>query len=402
MKRPTLSKTKIPYLDFVWNVTSGCSNAGWACDNCYAKATHDKWHGVGQRGGKVPPRYNEPFSTIQLHEDLLQAPMRRQKRAIIGVCFMSDLFHPEVPDEFIDKVMAVIALSPQHRFVILTKRPERMADYMHNLLHDEFRRGDAPDRITPAVNAVMALADKDWGACHSTSSNITTASKRTGAKEPGQYRLREDGLVERWDCFYKEPKWVTLPAKFSKMLKEQGHVYDGEYGWHLKAFPFYNLMIGCTVWDQRSLDNSILHLLRAPADWRFVSYEPALGPINLTRTAFSDALRMTENHPALDWVVMGCEKLAGNKPGRPMENKWAGEVATQCKEAGVPFFLKQQVIHGRVREPENGFDMTDAIEAPAWFDFTKVPLPQYLKQPKSASQDDGLGPVFNTDEDVLF
>lgn len=70
----------------------------------------------------------EPFR-VTLHPERLTEPLRWRKPSRVFVCSMGDLFHEDVPDEFIDKVMSVIAYAYWHTFVILTKRPERMAEY---------------------------------------------------------------------------------------------------------------------------------------------------------------------------------------------------------------------------------------------------------------------------------
>ena len=76
---------------------------------------------------------DRPFSEVTLHPDRLEEPLRRKKPARIGVCFSADLFHEAVPDEFVDRVFAVMALCPQHTFVLLTKRPKRMQIFMNSM-----------------------------------------------------------------------------------------------------------------------------------------------------------------------------------------------------------------------------------------------------------------------------
>lgn len=366
MGKPTLTKTGIPYLDFAWNVTSGCSSMGAGCENCYARDLHTKRHKARREGKQVPDCYARPFNEIQLHEDRLAAPLIRQKPAVIGVCFMSDLFHRDVPDAFIDKVMAVIALSPEHRFVILTKRAQRMRRYMEGLQHAEIE--ETEDRITPAVNAVMALANQDWGQCHSTASYITTKGRRSGRREPGQHRLREDGLVEVWDCYETPPRWTVFPPDISKQRVDwaKQEAEAGDFGWSTKEFPLPNLMLGVSVWDQASANANVPHLLECPADFRFVSYEPALGPVDLDWIDGGDAVfhplsgqvsvegRGNAAGVQLDWIVAGCEKLSGNRPGRPMDWAWATELSQDCLQEGVPFCLKQRDVDGRVEDVMKG------------------------------------------------
>jgi protein gp37 len=88
-------------------------------------------------GKKLPKQYARPFEEMQLFPDRLDEPLHcKAKDARIFVDSMSDLFHPEVPFEFIDKVIAIIGRCQQHRFQILTKRPVRMSHYFLGLRDD--------------------------------------------------------------------------------------------------------------------------------------------------------------------------------------------------------------------------------------------------------------------------
>ena len=78
-------------------------------------------------------KYTNGFQ-VSLHEDCLEEPLAWRKPHTIFVCSMSDLFHKDVPFDFVDKVMNIIRLTPQHRYQLLTKRAERMAEYF--LTHD--------------------------------------------------------------------------------------------------------------------------------------------------------------------------------------------------------------------------------------------------------------------------
>jgi len=116
-----MSKTDIPYLDEVLNVTSGCTKISEGCANCYAER-------INLRFGHTPAYdVNCPIKT---HPERLEEALRWRRPRRAGVCFTSDLFHDQVPDDFIDKVFAVMALTPQHTYLLLTKRPERMREYL--------------------------------------------------------------------------------------------------------------------------------------------------------------------------------------------------------------------------------------------------------------------------------
>ena len=111
--------TNIPYLDEVWSVTHGCTKISEGCAHCYAARLSERFPHGGNFGDVLP------------RESQLDKPLHWRRPRRVGVCFMSDLFHEKVPDEFLDKVFAVMALTPQHTFVLLTKRPERMRRYFN-------------------------------------------------------------------------------------------------------------------------------------------------------------------------------------------------------------------------------------------------------------------------------
>ena len=92
------------------------------CQHCYAETMSRRLKAMGVT------KYSKGFA-VSLHEDALSEPEKWRKPRTIFVCSMSDLFHKDVPFEFIDKVFAVIRRTPRHRYQILTKRAERMAEY---------------------------------------------------------------------------------------------------------------------------------------------------------------------------------------------------------------------------------------------------------------------------------
>ena len=117
-----MKTTKIEWTDKTWNPITGCTKYSAGCAHCYAETMSRRLHAMGMA------KYQREFE-LTLHEDNLQEPLSWRKAHNIFVCSMSDLFHEKVPFEFIDKVMATIRQTPQHRYQILTKRAERMAEY---------------------------------------------------------------------------------------------------------------------------------------------------------------------------------------------------------------------------------------------------------------------------------
>ena len=173
---------------------------------------------------------------------------------MVFVVSMGDLFHPEVPDEFIDSVMNTIVQCPQHVFQILTKRPERMANYF------------------------------------------------------------------AWSYGY---------------YPNLDHLYP-------------SIWLGTSVSTQADAEASIPWLIKIPAAVRFVSYEPALEDIN-----FGFDIGHGVGDLAIDrlkWLICGAESGPG---ARPFDVDWARSARDQCIDAGVPFFLKQMPVNGKlVKLPE--------------------------------------------------
>lgn len=117
-----MSSTKIEWTDATWNPVTGCTKTSAGCMHCYAETMSRRLKAM-----RVP-KYQNGF-TVTLHEDALSEPKKWHKPRTIFVCSMSDLFHKDVPFEFVDKVMEVIKETPQHRYQLLTKRAERMKEY---------------------------------------------------------------------------------------------------------------------------------------------------------------------------------------------------------------------------------------------------------------------------------
>lgn len=139
-----MGKTKIAWTQHVWNPIRGCSKVSAGCEHCYAERmaarfcrciddipgprvgqTHDPFYGVATLRGWT--------GRVELIEGKLDEPLRRKKPTVYFVNSMSDLFHPALPDEDIDRVFAVMGLCQRHRLLVLTKRPERMKEQVDRL-----------------------------------------------------------------------------------------------------------------------------------------------------------------------------------------------------------------------------------------------------------------------------
>lgn len=112
-------QTKIEWTDATWNPVTGCTKISEGCRNCYAERITERFHGKGS------------FDKIVLHPDKLDQPLRWKKSRRIFVNSMSDLFHEDVSDTFLDQVFAVMGCT-LHSYQVLTKRPERMREYLSN------------------------------------------------------------------------------------------------------------------------------------------------------------------------------------------------------------------------------------------------------------------------------
>lgn len=128
------TSSKIEWCDATWSPTTGCDRVSDGCDHCYALTLAKRLKAMGsakyQRDGD--PRTSGPGFGITEHPDSLGAPLRWRKPKRIFVNSMSDLFHAGISDEFIARVFAVMAVTPQHTYQVLTKRPGRMRSLMRS------------------------------------------------------------------------------------------------------------------------------------------------------------------------------------------------------------------------------------------------------------------------------
>jgi protein gp37 len=129
-----MSKTNIEWSQHVWNPVVGCTIISSGCKNCYAMKMAARLEAMGvehYRGLTQPSKAGAVWTgKVAFAEKVLMEPLRRKKPTTYFVNSMGDLFHEDVPDEWIDKVFAVMALTPWHTYQILTKRPARMRDYI--------------------------------------------------------------------------------------------------------------------------------------------------------------------------------------------------------------------------------------------------------------------------------
>lgn len=274
--------TKIEWSDATWNPITGCSVASPGCTNCYAmKLAGTRLAHHPSRAGLTRDTKAGPVWTgeVRFNEQWLTQPLKWKRPRMVFVCAHGDLFHESVPDEWIDRVFAVMALAPQHKFQVLTKRAKRMSRYSND--------PNTPKRVA-AVIIGMAMRSEISG---------------------GQ----------------------TLAPLGSRL-----HESDPEF----VKWPIQNIWNGVSTEDQRRADERIPDLLATPAAVRWVSAEPLLGPIDFTRVAETAGLdpHWSMKQAGLDWIVAGGES---GPDARPMHHEWARSIRDQCAAAGVPFLFKQ-------------------------------------------------------------
>lgn len=158
-----MSKSNIEWTESTWNPIVGCSIVSPGCTNCYAMKMAARTEAMGIS------RYDGTTSTVNGYavwtgklarapEATLLQPLKRKKPTTYFVNSMGDLFHEDVPDEWIDQVFAVMALCRQHTFQVLTKRAARMLDYLVS------RNGMGNAAICKAINGIPASLGNRRGA----------------------------------------------------------------------------------------------------------------------------------------------------------------------------------------------------------------------------------------------
>lgn len=285
-------RSRIEWTDATWNPITGCSRVSTGCVNCYAEtlaATRLKYH-PSRRG--LTDEHGRWNGVVQLNKQWLRQPLDWRKPRRVFVVAHGDLFHSKVPEDWIVQVFAVMSAAPWHTFQVLTKRPSRM----HELLN-------SPD--------------------------------------------------------FKLAVWL----KRSRMEGVKKSTYLDN------AWPLENVWAGVSCENQRTFDQRWPLLAQTSAAVRWLSLEPLLGPIGVRRAlpecvcgdmrvhhpddgpcvfnsrrdlthGFQDCNKFRpvwEGEPA-DWIVVGGESGRGYRPMKPI---WAEGIRIQCRDAQVPFFLKQ-------------------------------------------------------------
>jgi protein gp37 len=301
-----MSDTLIQWTDKVWNPTRGCSVISSGCTNCYAMKQAHRFSGHGQPyDGLTRLGANGPIWTgeVRTVPEMLDAPLRWKKSCRVFVDSMSDLFHEDVPDEFIAAVFGVMQACPDHTFQVLTKRAVRLPDWFNWV--EKSRRGY-------------------W---HGTAGLLMDCLNKHGK---AIYEMAKAGFKRATRL-----RWPDMPDPVTSLG-------DSSLG---PDWPLPNVWIGVSTEDQKAADGRIPHLLKTPAAVRFLSVEPLLGPIDLRFEEWqqdgpdeSPYHAVTAAGQGISWVIVGGES---GPNARPCDLAWIRSIVRQCQSAGVHPFVKQ-------------------------------------------------------------
>jgi len=146
-----MAQSSIEWTESTWNPVTGCTKVSIGCQNCYAERMAKRLQAMGQ------PNYRNGFK-VTCHEHVLETPLKWKKPQTIFVNSMSDLFHEDIPYEFIQRIFNVMQRAYWHRFQILTKRAERLSELAGELIWPEnvwmgvtVENADYEDRIASLV-----------------------------------------------------------------------------------------------------------------------------------------------------------------------------------------------------------------------------------------------------------
>lgn len=270
--------SKIAWTDGTWNPVLGCSKVSEGCNHCYAEtlATRYGWT-------KKPWAARFAEENVQMKPGKLTLPLTPKwaEPKMVFVNSMSDVFHEQIPDDYIDMMWGVMAVATQHTFQILTKRPERQRDYMNDLTVERIKRGALaalkPSKVDQGINNVMSLLKPE----------------------------------------YQE----RLAALTSPILP--------------------NVWLGTSVENRKWADVRIPILQETQAAVRFLSCEPLLD--QLVSPSFGTLIDVarTPSHldlSGIDWVIVGGES---GPLHRPYKMEWARDIRDECRDQHVAFFYKQ-------------------------------------------------------------
>lgn len=297
-------QTGIEWTDATWNPIVGCSVVSPGCTNCYAMDVANRlldkpgshYEGTTKR---VNGRAVWTGKVALAPDSILTQPMRWTRARKVFVNSMGDVFAENVPDEWIDHVFAVMALSPKHTFQLLTKRPDRMRAYLSD--PQVVRR--ICSAAAPIHRGRYCSGAAEFSAAHSRAFNAS--------------------MRRWWGHAGRLIAWTHEGGAAADLFKrnEPGREYPSWVPW-----PFPNVWLGTSVEDHRRAEERIPLLREVNAAVRFLSIEPLLGDLGKLDLC------------GIHWVIVGGES---GKDARAMDPDWVRSIRDQCIAQGVPFFFKQ-------------------------------------------------------------
>lgn len=279
-----MPNTKIPYATKCWNPVVGCE--GCSIPHCWARELHNMRHAAYKAGKKMPVMYARPYEEVQFFPERLKEPLSWRDPQIVFVGSQTDLFGPDVTFGELDRIFAVTALTPQHKYLILSKRIDRKLEYFQTRtsIDDSYRFDRMPQWYQVVTDwldeGVAGRLGKKWDACES-------AAEKTN---------------------------------------------------YLK--PLTNVWLGASITNQEDANRIIPQLLQIPASHRWLSIEPTVGPIDINQDYFEGKFW----GDMIFYVVIGCES---GPDRRPCKIEWMLDLVKQCKAAGIKCFVKQVSINGK-------------------------------------------------------
>ena len=288
-----MNRTNIAWTQYTWNPITGCTPISEGCKNCYAKTVHERFN-------------DTPFNEIVLHPDRLIEPIKTRKPTLVFVGSMTDIFHDDIPNEWIDEIFHSMMRSTNVTFQILTKRPQRMKEYIDGLLEDGISRISS----TPMQSPITAS---------------------------------EVGFVRKW-----EKTFLWQSRDFDE---EATQFLYGKHGVNIKH-PFHNIWFGVTAENQKQADIRIPILLDTKVINRFLSIEPLIDEVDISKYLkekqfldiyfYENEVQKTKQalFNKIDWVIVGGETGAKSKT-RNMQPIWVDNIFYDCKKNNTNFFFKQ-------------------------------------------------------------
>lgn len=291
-----------------WNPITGCTLVSDGCRHCYAArlaATKLKNHPSRKGLARLNAAGKAKFTgEVRFNEEWLTQPLRWQRPRMIFVCAHGDLFHENVPDEWIDRVFAIMALAPQHTFQVLTKRSARMREYMDRslgriadtIISLRRARGDTDMAIVPLPHVTPGRA---WWPLPNVWLGVSAEDQATADE--------------------RIPNLLATPAAI-RFVSAEPLLGPIQFDYFCDGYKFVDALRG---------------------NWW---HDDPDGPNPISR-----------GHEKLDWIIVGGE--SGNK-ARPMHPDWARAIRDQCQQSGTAFFFKQWGSHSIIYDRD--------VEDPDW------------------------------------